>query len=273
MKLIRGRIDAEHQRASEQSAHKDKADANNHNDNTDILTSFEGHVKLGAPCPLKTIQQIVHDHHSDPAFGNFKRKFTTFVNQCLPVYLERDPNSWDMVSFPETFQVCFTTTTHHNYFLSHSFLGGQLQEHKYLKVHYESKMDWRQVTDHLRCNPMFHGKPRYDSLIFQSSPDEFSFARLVFMFSCSIPLFGTYDFALVRPFTANVSPARKSFDESFRITRVKARPCAASIFIPIRSIVRGTLLYPDPKHADEYLVVDHIDGDMFLRMKEWASRR
>lgn len=129
-------------------------------------------------------------------------------------------------------------------------------------------MDWRQATDHLRCNPKFHGKPRYDSFLFQISSDEFAFGRLIFMFTCNIPSFGTYDFALIRPFTANVSPARRSFDESFRIMRVKARPRTASMFIPIRSIIRGALLYPDPKHTDEYLVVDHIDGDMFLRIKE-----
>ena len=40
-------------------------------------------------------------------FQNFHQKFATFVNQCLPVYLDCNPNSWVNISFPETFQICF----------------------------------------------------------------------------------------------------------------------------------------------------------------------
>ncbi|KAG6369648.1 hypothetical protein JVT61DRAFT_14144 [Boletus reticuloceps] len=90
------------------------------------------------------------------------------------------------------------------------------------------------------------------------------------MFSCIIPEFGTYDFALVRPLTADISTSRCPFDTALRLKRVKARPRTASMFIPIRLIVRGALLYPDPKHRDEFLVVEHTDGDMFLCMKEWT---
>ena len=88
------------------------------------------------------------------------------------------------------------------------------------------------------------------------------------MFLCSIPSFGHYDFTLVHPFTANVSVNQNPFDKAFRLTRVKAWSHAASIFIPIRSIIRGTLLYPDPKYKGELLVVEHIDGNIFLHMKE-----
>lgn len=112
MKLIRGRIDAEAERILEKT-HKDDTDAHDNND-ADILTSFEGHIKLGAPCQQETIQQIVNNHRSEPAFDNFNRKFTAFINQCIPVYLELDPNSWDIISFPETFQVRLTTTTYYH---------------------------------------------------------------------------------------------------------------------------------------------------------------
>ena len=37
----------------------------------------------------------------------FHQKFATFINQCLPMYLDCNPNSWVNISFPETFQVCF----------------------------------------------------------------------------------------------------------------------------------------------------------------------
>ncbi len=107
MKLIRDRIDAEVERAESdaQDNNDGNMDGNNNNDK-DILTSFKGHVKLGSPRPLRTIEEIVNDHASQPEFQGFHQKFTNFINQCLPVYLELDPNSWNNISFLETHQVC-----------------------------------------------------------------------------------------------------------------------------------------------------------------------
>ncbi|KAI6144582.1 hypothetical protein BKA82DRAFT_4330868 [Pisolithus tinctorius] len=237
MKLIRNRVDAEANR-TQQDCDDDDIDGGG---DEDVLMSFSEHSP-------KSIQSIIHDHASQQEFQGFHQKFTRFVNQCLPIYLNRNRNSWKNISFAETFQ---------------------LQEHAYLKVNYESRMDWQQATDYLQCNPSFHSKPRYDTVLFQLSHSEIAFARLVFMFSCNIPDFGTYQFALVHPYTANINAARSSFDNAFRLVRVKARPHTASIFIPIQSIVRGVLLYPDPKYKDEYFVVEHIDGDMFRCVNEW----
>ncbi|KIJ07473.1 hypothetical protein PAXINDRAFT_90352, partial [Paxillus involutus ATCC 200175] len=108
MKLIRDRIDAEVERATAESVAQDHENSDvGDGIEKDILTSFEGHVKLGAPRPLKAIQEITARHASQPEFQNFHQKFTTFVNKCLLVYLNRDPNSWVDLSFPETFQVHF----------------------------------------------------------------------------------------------------------------------------------------------------------------------
>ncbi|KAI6100510.1 hypothetical protein F5141DRAFT_1190291 [Pisolithus sp. B1] len=244
MKLIRTRIDTEADRAQE-----DYDDSGNDcEDNEDILTSFDGHVKLGSLRPPKSIQMISSDHTSQQEFQGFHQKFTQFIKQCIPVYLDHDWNSWKDISFAETFK---------------------LWEHGYLKVNYKSRVDWQQVMDYLRCNPSFHGKPHYDNLLFQLLQNEITFTHLVFMFLCNIPGYGKYDFTLVHPYTANTSATRKSFDNNFRITHVKAHPHMASMFIPIWSIVRGVLLYPDPKHKDKYLVVEHIDGDMFHCINEW----
>ncbi|KAI6107526.1 hypothetical protein EDD17DRAFT_1776127 [Pisolithus thermaeus] len=234
MKLIRTRIDAEADHAQE-----DYDDSGiDSEDNEDILTSFDGH----------SIQMISSDHTLQQEFQGFHQKFTQFINQCIPIYLSRDRNSWKDISFAEMFE---------------------LWEHGYLKVNYESRVDWQQAMDYLRCNPSFHGKPCYDNVLFQFSQNEIAFAHLVFMFSCNIPDFGKYDFTLVQPYTANISATHRSFDDDFRITHVKACPHTASMFIPIQSIVRGALLYPDPKHKDEYLVVEHIDGDMFHHINKW----
>ena len=108
MKLIRNRIDAKAKHATAESIAQDHENsAISDGIEKDILTSFEGHAKLGMSWPLKTIQEITNGHASQLEFQNFRQKLTTFVNQCLPVYLDRDPNPWVNLSFPDTFQVRF----------------------------------------------------------------------------------------------------------------------------------------------------------------------
>ncbi|KAG1882178.1 hypothetical protein F4604DRAFT_1879586 [Suillus subluteus] len=96
------------------------------------------------------------------------------------------------------------------------------------------------------------------------------FALLVFMFKCQLPDVGSFEFTLVQPFTAGIVGAPRRIDRDFRLTRIKAVPRASSIFVPLCSFIHSALLYPDPAHQDEFIVVDHIDSDMFMRMKMWA---
>ena len=77
------------------------------NNQNNLLTSLEGHIKLGSPRPLKSIQEILNEHDSHLEFQNFRQKFTAFINQCLPVYLNHDSNLWINLSFPEMFHVRF----------------------------------------------------------------------------------------------------------------------------------------------------------------------
>ncbi|KAI6154902.1 hypothetical protein BKA82DRAFT_4010622 [Pisolithus tinctorius] len=61
----------------------------------------------------------------------------------------------------------------------------------------------------------------------------------------------TFQFALVQPLTARTGVCR--LDQDLRLVRVKAVSRAASIFIPVKSIIRGTLLYPDLSHHGKFL--------------------
>jgi hypothetical protein len=142
----------------------------------------------------------------------------------------------------------------------------EIHEHCYLKVNYESMVDWKQVTDHLQCNPQFYGSPRFDHALIQLTAEATAFVWLVFLFRCRIPNIGPMEFALIQPYTARISGPRR-MDRPLKLTRVKALPRACSIFVPLSSFIRGTVLVPDSEHQDEYIVVDHIDSDMFLRMK------
>ncbi|KIN99482.1 hypothetical protein M404DRAFT_30342 [Pisolithus tinctorius Marx 270] len=118
-------------------------------------------------------------------------------------------------------------------------------EYRYLKVNYASVVDWKVAVNHIRCSPSFHGRPRYDCALIQLSETKTAFVRLIFMFTCKIAAFeDVFQFALVQPLTAGTG-----------------------------SIIRGALLYPDPSHHGKFLVVEHTDGDMFLRMKRWTQTR
>ncbi|KAG1882566.1 hypothetical protein F4604DRAFT_1879304 [Suillus subluteus] len=134
-----------------------------------------------------------------------------------------------------------------------TFTGNfMIHEHCYLRVNYELAVDWRQNVDHLRCNPQFHGLATTTAFI-----------QLIFMFKCPS------NFALVQPYTARIAPCR--MDHIFKLTRVKAVLRSSSIFVLLKSFIRGAVLVPDSEHQDEYFVVDHIDGDMFLQMKALAQ--
>lgn len=141
-------------------------------------------------------------------------------------------------------------------------------------MRYESAVDWNEKVDHLRCNPVFHGKPRYDCALIHLTESETAFVRLIYIFSCKIKLDGddqTFQFALVQPYTAGLG-ARRRIDEDLKLICVKATARSSPIFIPVISILRGAVLYPDPANRDEFFVVRHLDGDMFLQMIGWNSR-
>ncbi|KAG2741604.1 hypothetical protein P692DRAFT_20750530, partial [Suillus brevipes Sb2] len=146
----------------------------------------------------------------------------------------------------------------------------QIQEHRYLKVNYESSVDWKQTTDYLRCNPRFHGRPRYDCTLIQLTQDTSVFVQLVFMFKCQLADVDSFELALVQPFAAGIIGAPRRIDRDMRLTRIKAVSRASSIFVPLCSFIRGALLYPDPAHQDEFIVVDRIDSDLFICMKTWT---
>ncbi|KAG1765353.1 hypothetical protein EDD22DRAFT_978791 [Suillus occidentalis] len=141
-----------------------------------------------------------------------------------------------------------------------------IHEHHSLKVHYESAIDWKQTTDYLRCTPCFHGQLRYDCALIQLTQEVSVFVRLVFIFSCQLLDVGSFKFALVQPFTAGIGASRK-LDRDLRLTHIKAVPRASSIFVPVQSFIHGAVCFPDPDHQDEFLMVDHIDSDMFVHLK------
>ncbi|KAG1897469.1 uncharacterized protein F5891DRAFT_1191930 [Suillus fuscotomentosus] len=143
--------------------------------------SFGGHIHLGAPQRSMTLVQLENNNVSNRAFGQFRKKLSTFLNHALPAYNIPLPDgkTWLTLSAQDT-----------------------VQEHRYLKVNYESVVDWKLTTDHLRCNPSFHGRERCDYALVRTQDkdgnDKNIFVRILFMFKQSVGC-QTLDLALVLP--------------------------------------------------------------------------
>ena len=76
-----------------------------------------------------------------------------------------------------------------------------------------------------------------------------------------------YPTALVQPYDAKVGRLyRKDIDLGF--LRVRAKPISAPEFISIRSIIRGAVLVPAFDKKEDYLVMDVLDADMFVRIRK-----
>lgn len=74
--------------------------------------------------------------------------------------------------------------------------------------------------------------------------------------------------ALVLPFDVPRLLVNRPRDTDLRLTRLRPRQRASSLFIDTNSIIRGALLAEDPSsQAGEYFVVNFIDQDMWSRLK------
>ncbi|KAG2122156.1 hypothetical protein BD769DRAFT_1629269 [Suillus cothurnatus] len=140
----------------------------------------------------------------------------------------------------------------------------KVTEHRFLKVNFESIVDWQITTDYLRCSPSFHNFTRYDCVILQTQAEPM-FGRLLMLFTCIVDG-RTHPIALVHPYDAPVGPCSLK-DKHFQFWRVHERPRISSEFFSVRSIIRGAALTEDHNVPGDYLVIDTIDTDMFLCMK------
>lgn len=140
---------------------------------------------------------------------------------------------------------------------------------QFLKVHYDSLSDWKPTLDYLRCNPKFHGHPRYDYVLVKTTQEPI-FAQLIYLFSCTVGD-KPYPLALVLPLDAAIGRVTQK-DKLLRFRRVRAKPRRQAEFISVRSIIRGAVLVPDFDKAGDFLVFDILDGDTSLRLKELYGR-
>ena len=154
----------------------------------------------------------------------------------------------------------------------------QITEYRYLKVNYESVVDWKTQTDYLRCNPSFNHKERNDHVIIDTV-DGPIFGQLLFIFVCTVDE-KQYPIALVLPFDAGTgrrSKTRQERDRELGLWRFRAKPLNSAEFFSVHSFIRGAYMVDDHQSNEERaqvlpgtfkFAVDTIDSDMFLRMKK-----
>lgn len=125
-------------------------------------------------------------------------------------------------------------------------------------------------TDYLRCNPSFHNHSRYDAALVKTNAGDI-FVRLVYVFTCNVDD-KVFPFALVQALDVGIGQ-RSAKDKALGFYRVRERQRKKSEFISCHSIIRGALLAPDFDKKGDYLVVDIVDSDSFLRLKEMYPAR
>ena len=149
----------------------------------------------------------------------------------------------------------------------------QIIEYRFLKIDYESKVDWCIKTDYLRCNAEFHGNERRDFVFLNHPRIGDKFGRLVLIFTCRVDSYD-YPLALVQmlePGSRNSEVRR--VDKSLSIYRYHMQPRNRCEVIPLDWIVRGALFVADPKYAGDYFLIDTVDSDMYLRVMETRRRQ
>lgn len=130
----------------------------------------------------------------------------------------------------------------------------------------------------MNCN--FHDHERYDSCLINIDGTHMVFGKLIsvlgvlvngqeHLLSVVLP----YDRKLQEQGDIQLQRSKKRRDKDLRLHRVRARRMKDSVVMFAATILRGALLAPDHTcdAGDEYFVVDVVDQDMWLRMKQIKS--
>ncbi|KAJ7099080.1 hypothetical protein C8R44DRAFT_642451, partial [Mycena epipterygia] len=209
---------------------------------TDILSN----ISIGSKLKSITFAMIEDTNSGDAAFARFRVRFADFLSNFLQAY---------GYNLPDGKHIRFEQ-------------NDTLVPFQFLKVHYEHLGNWTSSADYLRCNPSFHGHSRYDGALVKTT-DGHIFVQLIYMFSCTVEK-KSHPFGLVLPLDTRAI-GRK--DRLLRFHRVHAKPRKNAEFISVHSIIRGVLLAPDFDNYGEIFIVDIVDTDISLRLKDMYPDR
>ncbi|KAI0336130.1 hypothetical protein GY45DRAFT_1291847 [Cubamyces sp. BRFM 1775] len=195
------------------------------------------HIQLGS-LETHTFTDVEQSHLGDTAFHRFRLRLQEYLNESYST------SRWLKLRSEDEIVVS-----------------------RYIQVDYESRVTWKLSIDYLRCNPSFHGRPRFDYVIYKVDDGLIGFAQLRLVFVCEFE--GTrYPIAHIDDF--GVVEHRRRIDTDLGLCRVRRNE--GSRFIPATSIIRGALLAEaftvDGQTGRDKFVIDTVDGDMYLRLGE-----
>lgn len=233
----------------QQKSDGENDDSLDDDENTDIDVDISTldrsqHVRMGSRQAVQTFCSIENAHKTDVEFTNFRIKLNAFLNVFLPACNILLPNGRRI----------------------HLQSDDTVTEYRFLRVNYESLVDWKQNTDYLRCSPQFFNTSRFDCVFIQTQ-NGVILGCLVFLFQCAIGN-DLFPLALIHPFDAPTGPRLRQ-DKQLNLFRVHAQPRTKAEFFLVQSIICGALLVQDSGgNPLDHFIVDTINTDMFLRVRE-----
>ncbi|KAF8176904.1 hypothetical protein K438DRAFT_1978943 [Mycena galopus ATCC 62051] len=88
-----------------------------------------------------------------------------------------------------------------------------VQSFRAIHINFQSKVDWTAKRDIFRCSASFHGRPRYNCILYNADVNPLSFARVISLLRCKVPNDRSFDLAYVRGFCkGNLSSAQSAGD-------------------------------------------------------------
>lgn len=145
-------------------------------------------------------------------------------------------------------------------------------------MQYSCSADWNIKTNYLRCNPSFHGNPRYDCVLINSNPNPY-FARIISLFTCQV---GGHDYplALILPFSSvYMHRNRRRKDIDFELLRLRENFRKDHEIVSINTFIRGAVIVEsgEPPNSlgfdsQDHFLFDLLDTDIFLRGRAEIER-
>ncbi|KAI0644335.1 hypothetical protein C8Q79DRAFT_913714 [Trametes meyenii] len=197
-------------------------------------------IHLGARLPPISLEKVEQRQTEDGDFTRFRLNLEEYLNAR------------------------YSTGSNHTYL---KLKPQQLVvESRYLKVDYESVVTWKQDTDHIHCSPLFQGTPRYDCVIYRVDDSTYGLAQLKFVFVFEFRN-THYPIALIHPFEIVQLPRliRSKTDRDLGLCRLRRRRTTS--LIPADSITRAALITKDFGRDGDFLAMDTVDEDMFMRFQ------
>ncbi|KAG2345453.1 hypothetical protein BDR05DRAFT_880231, partial [Suillus weaverae] len=130
-----------------------------------VVSNDSSHVKLGSRQALQTFESVKSTYKDDSTFTNFHIKLNEFLTNFLLAI---------QLSLPGGKQVKLKASD-----------KGRITECCFLKVNYESLVDWHQCTNYLCCNPKFFGALHFDCVFIQMT-NKIILGCLLFVFECTV---------------------------------------------------------------------------------------